>query len=196
MQTHTFRHPNPVLKRLVEVGALVVCVALVLSAGLLLLIPPLVGAPSGFLLASPLTLLLAIPVLMLTVDAPAVTVSNKGLSLHPVVWKDRFVPWDEVVSVDVYPLLPHADTEITRRYAIGKRRYRPAQGIMLLIPSLPLPYRIAGFLAGTGARPIIALTNRAHVDYDHLLEIVLQMTDPALHNPDLYDFNDEPGDTR
>jgi hypothetical protein len=124
-----------------------------------------------------------------------VTVSNEGLTLHPVVWKDRFVRWDEIASIAVYPLLPAADTEVTRRYAVGKRRYRPAQGIMLVIPSLPPPYRIAGFFAGTGAKPIIALTNRAHVDYDHLLEIVLQMTDPALHDPDLYDSADQPDTT-
>ena len=191
VKTQTFRHPKPVLKRLIEYGAIFVCIVLVLAAGLLLLLP-LAGAPAGFLLASPITLLLLIPILMLTANAPAVTVSQQGLTLHPAVWKDQFVRWEEISAVDVYPLLPTSETEVTRRFVVGKRRYRPAEGIMLVIPSLSPVYRIAGFFAGTGMRPIIALTNRAHMNYDSLVGLILELTDPALHDPNLYDAVEEP----
>jgi hypothetical protein len=50
---------------------------------------------------------------------------------------------------------------------------------MLVIPSLPAPYRIAGFLAGEGAKPVIALTTRTHSDYDALVEAI------QIRTPDL-----------
>jgi hypothetical protein len=51
---------------------------------------------------------------------------------------------------------------------------------------LPVQYRIVGFFAGVRSQPAVALTNRAHADYDKLVEIVLSNTDPAIHDADLY----------
>jgi hypothetical protein len=87
--------------------------------------------------------------------------------------------------VKVYPLLPSADAETTRRLTVGRIKYRPAAGIMLVIPGLPPQYRIAGFFAGERAAPIIALTNRAHADYERLVEAVLTFTDSRIHDPAL-----------
>jgi len=105
--------------------------------------------------------------------------------LHPALWAKRTIAWGEVTEVRVYPLLPRADTEIPRKYVVGTRNYRPAAGIMLVIPSLPWQYRIVGFFAGTQSQPTIALTNRAHENYEHLLQVVLQQTDKSTHADDL-----------
>lgn len=184
MKSRTYAHPKPFIDRVSQVVALIGAALLAISAPLFVLLP-LTGAPGGFALIAVVVLLLALPLVMLTVTAPAVTVSDSGLTLHPVVWRDQAISWDSIQSVQVYPLLPSADSEVTRRVAVGKRHYRPADGIMLVIPGLPWQYRIAGAFAGVGMKPVIALTNRAHSDYDRLVRIVLNSTDPACHADEL-----------
>lgn len=164
----THRHPNPALNRLIHFGAIGIVGVMLLAAALQVLLI-LIGAPVTFLLTAALTLLLALPVLMLTAVAPGVTVDTDGLILHPVIWAERRVGWHEIAAVRPYPLLPPAEAETNRRAMVGRRNYRPAEGIMLVIPSLPAQYRIGGLLAGERARPIIALTNRAHTDYERLV---------------------------
>jgi hypothetical protein len=185
MEASTHEHPNPRLNRAIQYGALVVTVLLLAAAPLQVLLT-IVGAPGGLFVCSAFfTVLLAMPVLMLTAYAPAVSVDDEGITLHPAVWKDRFVPWDAIRAVKVYPLLPTQDQEVSRRAFVGKRRYRSAAGIMLVIPGLPPQYRIAGFLAGERAAPVIALTNRAHSDYDRLVQSVLRHTNSGTHAPEL-----------
>jgi hypothetical protein len=179
-------HPKPLLNRLIQYGALVVVALLVISAPLQIILT-LAGAPGGLVICSAfVSLALALPVLMLTAYAPAVTVDDAGVTLHPAIWKDRRVNWDDIAAVKVYPLLPSPDAEISRKLVIGKQKYRPADGILLIIPGLPAQYRIVGFFAGVRSQPAVALTNRAHADYDKLVEIVLSNTDPAIHDADLY----------
>lgn len=185
MKAVTHTHPRPRLDWLVQVGALVVTGVMVTSAPLQVLLT-LAGAPGGlFVLSAFFTVLLAAPVLMQTAVAPAVTVADAGLTLRPVVWKARFIPWDAVRAVKIYPLLPTVDSESLRRLVVGKNSYRAVEGIMLVIPGLPAQYRIAGFFAGERAAPVIALTSRAHTNYDQLVRVVLAQTDAARHDPAL-----------
>ena len=75
-------------------------------------------------------------------------------------------------AIKDYPLLPPKDAEVTRRAMVGKKRYRAAEGKMLIIPSLPLQYRFTGLFAGEGFTGVIALTNRSHTNYDALIKQV------------------------
>ena len=59
---------------------------------------------------------------------------------------------------------------------VGKRKYRAAEGKMLIIPSLPLYYRFTGLFAGEGFVGVIGLTNRSHTDYERLIEQVTKYT--------------------
>lgn len=186
-----YTHPHPMLNRVIQYGALVVAILMVASAPLQIALT-LLGAPGGlFILSAIFTVLLAAPVLMLTAYAPAVTVDKSGLTLHPAVWKERFIAWDAVQAVKVYPLLPTQDQEITRRFTVGRRNYRPADGIMLVIPGLPPQYRIAGFFVGERSRPIVVLTNRAHRDYDRLLRQILEYTNSSVHDDALFTSSDD-----
>jgi hypothetical protein len=188
MNAVTHHHPRLRLDHVIQWGALVVVV--LIGVGVLGQIGMALLAPSGALRGLALfgalaTGLLAFPVLMLTAVAPAVSVDAAGITLQPVIWKARRIPWEAVRAVKPYPLLPIEDAEVTRRLAVGRRNYRPASGIMLVIPGLPPQYRIAGFLAGERAAPVVALTNRAHTDYDNLLHAVLTHTEPTIHDPEL-----------
>ena len=79
-------------------------------------------------------------------------------------------------AIKDYPLLPPKDVEAARRALVGRQRYRAAEGKMLIIPSLPLPYRFTGLFAGEGFIGVIALTNRTHTDYDTLIKQVKKYT--------------------
>lgn len=172
------QHPKPFINRMAQAIMLFSAVAILFAVFGSIILVLLVGAPEAFLLIGFVVALMIFPLLMQTAVAPAVTIQPEGLTIHPFYWKDQTIPWDEIAAVKVYPLLPSKDEEITRKYAVGKKNYRIAEGIMLIIPSLPPQYRIAGFFAGEHAKPVIALTNRAHTDYDELVKSVLNYIDP------------------
>jgi len=176
-----FEHPKPLLNRAVQYGAMFLFMMMVISAPLQAMLT-LAGAPSGFILAGILTVLLSLPVLMLTALAPSVSVDDDGLTIHPIIWKQRTISWSGIEMVKVFPLLPTEDQEIPRKWVVGKQNYRPADGIMLVIPELPVQYRIAGFFAGERGKPIIALTSRAHNNYETLVQTILNKTETQRHD--------------
>lgn len=157
------------MNRIVHYGAALLSVVMALIA-LMMLILAFVLPNGGISVIIGLIILLLVPfVLMLTTATPPVAASEAGLQITPLVWKTQFIPWDAVQAMKPYPLLPQPGAETERRALVGRKRYRPAEGVMLLIPSLPLQYRITGFLAGEGVTPVIALTSRSHSDYPTLL---------------------------
>lgn len=172
VSTHT--HPNPRKDRLAQYGALGLVVLMLLCVPALVLLT-LLGAPGGlFVLAALVILALTPPVLMLTAASPAVTLDDDGVTLHPLIWRERHIPWDAVAAVKTYPLLPPESAEVNRRLFVGRRNYSVPEGIMLVVPSLPPQYRIAGFFAGEAGRGVVALTNRTHTDYPNLRRAVVR----------------------
>lgn len=187
MKPTTHKHPQFQLNRLIQYGALIIVVILIIMAPLQVMLT-LAGAPGGLFICSAfVTLLLALPLLMLTAITPSISTSPEGITIDPAIWKSHQIAWDDIQAVKVFPLLPQADAEITRKIFVGRKKYNPAEGIMLVIPALPMQYRIAGFFAGAGSQPIIAITNRAHNDYDQLFTTILEQTDSAIHDDDLKD---------
>ena len=170
----THVHPNPTTDRLAQYGGIVLAVVMIIGA-LGQIVLATLGLPL-FLLSGITTLLLIAPVMMLSTATPAVRVSAEGITIQPRVWRERLVRWDDIKAIKDYPLLPPKDVESGRRALVGKKRYRPAEGKMLIIPSLPLPYRFTGFFAGEGFRGVIGLTNRTHTDYERLIEQVATYT--------------------
>ena len=166
--THT--HPNPALDRLAQYGGIVLAVVMLVAA-LGQFVLALAGLPL-FFLSGIITLLLIAPVMLLTSATPAVTISPEGIAIQPRVWRDQFVRWGDVREIRNYPLLPPPEIESERRAVVGRRRYKPAEGKMLLIPSLPLPFRFTGLFAGAGFTGVVGLTNRTHTDYERLIEQV------------------------
>ena len=164
----THSHPNPWLDRLMQAGAAALLLIILLSVPLQVVLV-LLGAPI-FAITAVFTLLLVPFVLLLTAATPSVTVAPEGLTVQPRLWKSQFVPWPEIEAIKPYPLLPPPDAEVSRKYVVGRASYQPAEGLMLVIPRLPVQYRIAGLLAGEGAVPVIAVTNRTHTRYEMLVK--------------------------
>jgi len=169
----TYSHPIPwqfQVQRAVAVGILALGVV---AAALLLLVAVLLPAPLFAIMALMVALLMA-PVLWLLFGTPPVTLTEEGLIVHEFPGRQRKIAWEAIESVQLYPLLPTEQNEVMRRLLQGRKQYRPAEGIMLLIPSLSWPYRIGGFFAGQGFRPIIALTSRTHEHYAELNRTIIQ----------------------
>lgn len=165
-------HPRPLLNRVTQYGAALLLIALVFGAVGLLAVAL---ADQRFVMlafGSVILLLLIPPVLMLTTISPPLTVAADGLTIRPTIWKPRHVAWADIHEMKDYPLLPPPDSEIGRKLVGGRKRYRPAAGKMLVIPSLPALYRVNGLFCGEGLTPVIAFTNRSHADYDRLLKKV------------------------
>jgi hypothetical protein len=165
-------HPNPTRERIVQYGALGLIVVMAL-AGIGQIALALSGIPAGLLfITGVITLLLIPPVIMLTAATPAVTITPDGIRIEPVIWRSRLIAWSEIEAIKPYSLLPPQDTEIGRKAITGRKRYRPAEGIMLIVPSLPIQYRFTGAFAGEGFRGVIAFTNRSHTQYERLVDLV------------------------
>lgn len=165
------RHPRPLIDRLAQAAALALAGVLTLAAVTLTGIALSAGLP--LLLAAALLTLGLVPVALLpTTIAPAVTVTDEAMLIAPLIWRRRSVAWRDIRALKPNPLLPPANAESGRRLVVGRRRYEPARGVIVIIPSLPVQYRIAGFFAGEGFTGVIALGSRTHEDYDRLLAAI------------------------
>ncbi|MCB9450772.1 MAG: hypothetical protein H6672_05000 [Anaerolineaceae bacterium] len=171
----THRHPTPALNRVTRTSAAVLLVFLLLLA-LLQIVLAVLGAP-GFLVGTGLLTLAFTPfIALLLVATPPVTIDQSGLTIHVLLGQTYFVPWEGVRDIADYPLLPTPEAESGRKAMVGRRKYRPAAGKMLVIPTLPLPYRLTGLFVGRGLTGVIALTNRTHTDYEALIQQVARYT--------------------
>ena len=177
-------HPNRLLYKVQQVALLASLIASLFASVMLIVVALLLSTPL-FVIMSLLVLLLSAPLLMALVNTPPVTITDEGLILQPFIGNERHIPWQAIEHIEAYPLLPQANQEILKQYLIGRKKYRPAEGIMLIVPSLPLPYRIAGLLTGTGGMPLIAFTNRTHQDYETLTHRIMHYASHAIHDNSL-----------
>lgn len=176
--TTTHAHPQPLLDALTQYGAAALLALITLSVPLQIVLA-FSGAPV-FALTGLFTLAFAPFLLMLLAATPAVTVGPDGLIVQPKLGKAQAVAWADIAAIKPYPLLPPPDAELSRRYLAGRSRYRPAEGLMLLIPRLPAQYRVAGLLAGEGFTPVIAVTTRTHDRYDLLVKKIRAYAEDAV----------------
>lgn|GEM_PF-438261 len=162
---------SPTTYRLQQIIMALLFVVMAGAVGGLLFLAFLIPAPLMILMALMVGLLMG-PVAMLLSVSPPITIDENGLTLQPFWGKAQQIAWNDIASMQVYPLLPQTDQEVERRLMQGRKKYRAAEGYMLLVPRLPMRYRVAGLFAGVGGQPIVAFTNRAHSDYETLLQRV------------------------
>lgn len=174
-------HPNLSLYKLQQ-AILSTLIVLALFGAVMFIIIALLLPAHLFIVMGILVLLLAIPLCMGLLNTPPVVISDEGLTIASFLGREQLIAWDDIQKVSDYPLLPQANQEILKQYLVGRKNYRPAEGIMLIIPQLPILYRFAGFLAGEGGSPIIAFTNRTHSDYDTLKRRILHYTPTHTHH--------------
>jgi hypothetical protein len=163
-------------KRAGEKGALVLTLVMWGCAALLGLIGA--GGYPLMSLAAVFLALLALPVLQNTARSPDIVLREDGLLLRPAVWRERLVPWADIAAVKDDPSLPPEGAEVYRRRAVGKAKYRPAAGRLLVLKRMPPQYRLAGFFAGEGLHAVISVNTRSHPDYDRLMAAIEKRVTP------------------
>lgn len=176
--TH-YTHPNPKIYRLTQWIIFLALIVILLTIPLQLLIATLYPQAMLFYVSAVMTLLLTAPLLLHLTVTPTVSVTEQGLTIYPFLGKSHRFDWGDIQAVKSYPLLPRQNHEVNKRLLIGRKRYQQAEGKMLLIPDLPIVYRVGGFFAGEHGRKIIALTNRTHTDYEQLIKQIMKHADKA-----------------
>jgi len=168
----TYAHPRPLLDLITQGTAIVfLATAIALLVVQLVLIVQGVSPLLVFAVSTTLILLTA-PALWLLFATPALSVEEDGITLRPRFWSPIRVRWDEVRAVKPYPLLPEKDAEKVRQAMVGRAKFRAAEGIMLVVPSLPIYYRFHGLFVNEGFTGVIAVTNRTHEDYEALVGVL------------------------
>lgn len=165
---YTVAPRNPQAYRLSQMTALALSALLLVSSPLQVVLALSVPSAGMFVVSALLSLVLVLPLVLMASNTPPVTLSPDGITLQP--WPDSTTPttigWDAVKEIKPYPLLPPEDAETVRKVMVGKKNYRPAEGLMFVCEGLPWRYRVVGFFCGEGFKPVFAVTNRSHADYD------------------------------
>ncbi len=164
-----YPHPNPTVYRLIQYILFGLLVIMTITIPLQIGIALSLGLPL-LMLSALLTALLMVPVMMGLSNTPPVEVSDDGLLIQPLIWREQFIAWENVEAVKDYPLLPTSDQEVERRVLSGRKTYRPAEGKMLVVRGLPFQYRTTGFFVGERGKTVIAVTNRSHAHYERLIQ--------------------------
>ena len=168
-----YPHPKPTVYRLTQTILFGLLVIMAITIPLQIGIAFSLGLPL-LVMSALLTALLMLPVLMGLSNTPPVEVSDDGLLIQPQIWREQFILWDDVEAIKDYPLLPTSDQEVERRILSGRKKYRPAEGKMLIVRGLPLQYRATGFFVGERGKTVIAVTNRSHANYERLIQRIEQ----------------------
>lgn len=180
MTDRLYTHPNPLAFRITQILLLIgVCVILI-AVPFQILIAVMYPQAVLFYISALITLGFTAPLLLYLVTTPTVSLDTNGMTIHPFIGRSHHILWDDIDRVAYYPLLPRQNHEVNKRLVVGRKRYKPAEGIMLISSELPAIYRVGGIFAGEGGRKIIALTNRTHTDYDQLHKQVLKYTQTDL----------------
>lgn len=166
--------PQPGIYRLKQYITAIAIIVVLLAAPLQIILAAALGNAPLFYITGVLSLLLVLPLLLYSAATPPATLTPDGLVLHPIIWPEQTILWEQVIALKRYPLLPPVETEPVRKAAVGRQKYQPAAGLMLVVPALPLPYRAVGFFTGEGFKPVVAFTNRTHTSYDRLAQVLLQ----------------------
>ncbi|NDJ85479.1 MAG: hypothetical protein GYB66_06305 [Chloroflexi bacterium] len=154
-------HPRQRLQRLIGCFTVSGMLLTVLGvAGLLVL-----GIGYGLflmVLMVPFLLGLALPLFLLTSLHPSIAVEEGGLRLRPLVFAETYVAWDKIEA-----MTPHT---LVKPPPPSKLRRKAQTGVMFVARpgALPAHYRVVGMLSGHGFKPVFAISDRTHQDYEHL----------------------------
>ena len=107
---------------------------------------------------------LAVPLLLLTVQHPRVTVYEDGLWLKPLIWPGSWVPWSAIASIEDHTLIRRGQQRDRDREHFGQ--------ILVVEGALPPLYTIVGMMAGLGRVRAFGISTYSHADYPRLFNAI------------------------
>lgn len=156
-------YPRPALRRLT---GLVVTAGLAAAAfGVIGLV--VVGVALGLPLLPVMALFLAVlivPLLLLTVLHPAITVYERGLWLQPLVWRGVWLPWEAITRLEDHTLIRRGKEKDRHVEHFGK--------LIVVDDGLPRVYVVVGIMAGLGTARAFGISTLGHADYKALLNAI------------------------
>jgi hypothetical protein len=165
-------HPRPALDRAAQWAAVLAAGTVAVAGAALAVLGVAAGAPlfaaAGVLLALGFTPVVLLP----TVRAPAVTLTEAGLVIRPRIFPAHTLAWGDVRAVHDDPFLTPASAEGLRRIAQGRRHYAPARGVLVVSAALPVRYRILGVLGGLGWVGAFSIGTRTHQRADEAMAVL------------------------
>jgi hypothetical protein len=154
-------HPRlyPTRTRLIAWFAAVLLGFAALAIVAILIISILNVLPLLFITALFFTVLVT-PVLLLTSLHPAIDVYEEGLQVTPLIWKSHFIPWESLSHLTRHRLLGPPPPERS-----GKKE---VEGLMIVGDHGKWHFRVVGIFAGQRGKPVFAISDRTHQDYNKL----------------------------
>lgn len=165
------RHPRPLVRAFTRFA-----VAMGLSAALLVFLLQIVMAftvGSLFIGTAIFTVLLTIPLMLLSVLHPEVTITTTGVRLRPLLWQAQTVPWNMLSTLTDHPLI--YEDPVINRHLYGKR-HRGREGKVIVMcrdAHVMWQYRLLGLVSGAGWTPAFGISSTTHTDYDQLLQTLM-----------------------
>lgn len=182
MTTTHYTHPNQKFHRLTQWLVFILMWIILLTVPLQVVIAVIYPQAILFYLSAIITFTLVMPLILFLTTTPTVSIDEQGIVIHPFIGKAHRLDWEHIEEVKPYPLLPRQGHEVNKRLLVGRKQYKPAEGVMLITSNLPMMYYVGGFFAGEYGHKIIALTNRTHIDYDFLNKQVMKYTTKAIQD--------------
>jgi len=153
-------HPQPGLRRVT--GWLIAAGLLGIAVGVAGLLALAIGYRLPLLpLAAIFLATLTVPLLLLSVLHPQVTVYEQGLWLKPLIWRGSWVPWSALTGL-------HDHTLIQRGQRTRWDRARDGH-LITVAGALPLVYVVVSVMGGLGVRRAFGVATHSHRDYPALL---------------------------
>ncbi len=154
---HGYPHPalRPIMAGLIVFGLAGIAVSVIgLLALAIIYALPLLPLMAFFLAT------LAMPLLLLSVLHPHITVHEHGLWLKPLVWRGVWVPWEAIARIEDHTLIQRGKSKDRQREHFGQ--------LIVVDAGLPGVYLVVGLMAGLGRVRAFGISTHGHTDYTAL----------------------------
>jgi hypothetical protein len=160
-------HPRPALRGLTAILVMAglfgdvagVIGLLVMSVILRMPLLPLVA----FFLAT-----LCVPLILLAVLHPRVTVYERGLWIRPLIGRGSWVPWDAISRIAPHTLIQRGVTKEHQREHFGQ--------LIVVEHGLAWPFLMVGVMAGLGRVRVFGISTHGQQDYATLHRTIKRYT--------------------
>jgi len=101
-----------------------------------------------------------VPLLLLTVLHPHVTVYERGLWIKPLLWPGCWIAWDGIARVADHTLIRRGKTREHEKEHFGQ--------LIVVDHGLPPVFLVVGIMAGLGWARAFGISTHSHADYNAL----------------------------
>jgi hypothetical protein len=159
-------HPRPALRGLTAILLIAGLVGDVAGVIGLLAMSVIWGMPLLPLMA--FFLALCLPLILLAVMHPRVTVYERGLWLQPLIGRGSWLTWDAITRIAAHTLIQRGVTKENQQEHFGQ--------LIVVEHGLAWPYLVVGIMAGLGRVRAFGISTHGQRDYAALHRTIKRYT--------------------